>query len=183
MDFDDMADTTFGDWQRDYLFKVLILSEPTAPEYQSLKGDFDKDTLDLFVESFPLPGSKTGTIRKRRSGIWGMFPSKQESNNSFQVTFNYDEHNRFYRFVHACDRLVNNKNGSVGHASGAAVPKSQYVFNLGLALYKTDKETVGQGYKLVNTWVAALDDLPLDKSKDGILSFSVTFAYDRKETL
>lgn len=173
-DLSTVNSATFGDWQRDYLFKVLVLSEPTAPAYAGLKGSFDKDTLDMFVDSFPLPGSKQNPIRRRWSGNWAMFSGKLESANTFTVRWVYDESNKLYKFLKACHALT----GADGTA--VAVSKDKYVFDLGLQLYKTDQETPGAGHRFVNTWVSDVSDLELDKTKDGLLMFSATFAYDKK---
>lgn len=176
-DLSTVNSTTFGDWQRDYLFKVLILSEPTAPEYQSLKNGFNKDTIDMFVDSFPLPGSKTGATRRKWGGNWAMFPGKLESANTFSVRWAYDESNGLYRFLKACCTL------SGADGTGVAVARDKYLFDLGLQLYKTDQVTPGKGYRFVNTWIPEVGDLELDKTKDGLLMFSATFAYDKKIAL
>jgi len=180
-DISEINTETFGDWQRDYLFKVEFETLPKAPRFAELAGDIDPASLDLFIESFPVPESKTDTVRKRRSGQWAIFPTKQGAPGSIRINLNYDEHNRAYRLFHACRQLTGNYQGvSSSYEDGSAVSKPFYVFNLVLMLYKTDKESIGKGYRLKNAWVSEIDDLALDKTKDGLLPLGVTIAYDKR---
>lgn len=176
-DLSEVTNETFGDWQRDYFFKVLVLSEPKAPDYATLKGSFDPDAIDIFIDAFPLPASKVVTQRKKYCGQWAMFNTKLDSANTVQLTFCYDEKNDIHRFLTACHTLTG------ADDSAASVPKAQYVFDLGLQLYNTDKVTAGKGYRLHNAWVAELSDLSLDKTKDGLLTFTASIAYDKKQPL
>lgn len=176
-DLSDVNTQTFGDWQKDYLYKVLILSEPSAPGFSSLKGPFNKDTIDVYVEASPLPGSKISVQRRKFQGQVANFPTKLESANTVSFDFYYDESNLLHRFFTACRQLTG------ADDSAAMVPKDQYVFDIGLVLYKGDKTTAGKAYRLKNAWVADVSDLSLDKTKDGLLKFTVVFAYDKKQPL
>jgi len=173
-DFTEVNDLTFGDFQRDYLYQVLITVEPSAPGFSAAKGAIDPKTLDAFCDAFPIPNSKQSTLRRMWAGRWYMGSSKLDSANTVQATFRYDENNKLYQYLYAWNQLTGSDGG------GVIVPKYQYVGEISLVLYKSDKTSIGKGYTLKKAFIPELSDLNLDKSKDGYLSFTATIAYDKK---
>lgn len=178
-DFTAVNDQTFGDWQKDYLYKVVIGTEPTGLALLplSVRGDLNKDAIDAFLDSFPVPQSKVSSQRRRWAGQWWMFSGKLETQNTVQVTCRFDTGNRLYKYLHAWHEL----SGSNGTA--AQLPKGQYVGKIQLIMYKGDKETPSPtSFELVNAWIPELSDFNLDKTKDSILTFTATIAFDKRLT-
>ena len=173
-DFTEVADQTFGDWQRDYLYQLMVTKEPIAADFATNKGDIDKNSLDAYCDAFPLPNSKQNSIKRMWAGKWFMGSSKLDSANTVSLTFRFDEHNKLYQYLNAWHQL----SGSDQHA--ASVPKYEYIGDIALVLYKSDKTSIGKGWTLKNAWIAELSDLNLDKTKDGYLTFTVSIAYDKK---
>jgi len=173
-DFTEVNDLTFGDWQRDYLYKVVIVKEPTAPLYATLKGGLDVTKLDAYLDSFPIPNSAQTPQKRRWAGQWFMFHGKLSSTNTIQITCRYDESNLLYQFLEAWHQC------SGSDATAASASKAEYRGELAILTYKTDKETPSGGYLFKGAWVAELSDLDLAKSKDGLVTFTATIAYDKR---
>lgn len=174
-DFTSVNTATFGDWQRDYLYKILVLDEPLAPDFAAKKGAMNKEFLDAYCDAVPVPNSKQGIIRRMWAGQWYNGSGRLDSANTVALQVRFDEETLAHQYFSAWSELAGKD------VSAASVPKNLYIGNIALLLYKTDKTSVGEGYKLVNAWVSEVSDLGLDKTKDGYLTFTVTIAYDKRE--
>jgi hypothetical protein len=175
-DFSEVTSVSFGDWQKDYLYKVSILAEPAALA-SAPKGDLDPQSIDAFLDSFPIPASKVSSQKRRWAGQWFMFSGKLETQNTVQVTCRYDTNNRLYKYLLAWHHLSGNEENA------QAVPKSEYIGQIQMLLYKGDKETPsGTYFTLKNVWVPEISDLQLNKANDGLLTFTATLAFDKRLT-
>jgi len=176
-DFAEVTTQTFGDWQKDYLYKVIIDTEPTGL-IAADKGDLEAGAIDAFLDAFPVPQSKVSSQRRRWAGQWWMFSGKLDTQNTVTVTCRYDTGNRLYRYLNAWHEL------SGTDVEGSQSPKSEYVGKLRLIMYKGDKETPSPtSFELVNAWIPELSDLNLDKTKDSVLTFTATIAFDKRLTI
>jgi hypothetical protein len=173
-DFTDVNSVTFGDWQRDYLYKLLVTKEPIDPAFTASKGGIDKDQIDAYCDAAPLPNSKQNVLKRMWAGKWYNVSSKLDSANTVQLTFRVDEHNLVLKYLSAWHNL------SGSDATAASLPKAMYIGEIALLLYKTDKVSVGSGYSLKNAWISEFSDITLDKAKDGIITITVTIAYDKR---
>lgn len=176
-DFTAVNDTTFGDWQRDYLYKLDVDVEPEAPAFATNKGPLDKEAIDAYCDAVPIPSSKQGATRRLFAGQWYMLHGKLDSANTVQLTFRIDTSNKLYQYLYAWRQLAGSD------SSAAGTQKALYIGEIRLSLYKTDKTAIGKAYVLKNAWIADLSDFNLDKTKDGVLIFTATVAYDKKKTI
>lgn len=180
--FTSLNSGTFGEWQRDYLFKFIVVAEPSGDatktwgNFATNKGKLtlsaDKSDLDIYVDQAPIPNSKVAKITKRWMGQDLQFGGKLDSANTVQLTFTMDEECRIYQYLYAWKIL----SGTDQYAQ--ALVKEDYIGQIALLTYKVDKETAGQGKQLNNAWVASLEDFPTKRDGNGLLTFQATIAYD-----
>jgi hypothetical protein len=180
--FTTIAAGTYGDWQRDYLYKFIVLEEPKGDpakgawaDFQAQKGPLLKEDIDLHVESAPIPDAKVAKIPLKREGQTAQFSGKLESANTFTITVILDEKGTNYQYFYAWRQL----NGTDEH--NQALGKAKGIGRVAMLMFKTDKETPSKGRAYNNAFVAELGEFPTKRDADGLLKYNVVFAYDFAE--
>jgi len=163
-------DISQGDWQRDYLYKVSInpplLAAPLLPE-----------DIDIFITDIKAPGSKQKVIKQDFAGQWANFAGPLDSSGMTEATMLVDENGRLYKFLEAWHSL------SGDDANASAFPKNQFVGQVTVTLYKTDKSTPVMSIILTGAWIPELGELPTDKTQENLLKVKVVFAFDKRQTV
>ena len=66
-----------GEWQRPYIFKFLVLSEPQAPTFNSLKpAGFVPGDVDYFAVDVDVPDLDSDAIDVLWSGQWATYAGR-----------------------------------------------------------------------------------------------------------
>jgi hypothetical protein len=177
--FTTIATGTFGDWQRDYLYKFIVLEEPKGDptkgawaDFQAQKGPLLKDDIDLHVEAAPVPDAKVNKIALKREGQTAQFSGKLDSNNTVQLMVVLDEAAINYQYFYAWRQL------SGTDADNQALGKEKTIGKVAMLMFETDKETPSRGRALSNVIVTDLGEFPTKRDGDGLLKYPVTIAYD-----
>lgn len=162
------GEVSLGDWQREYLYKVVIT--PPVLITSLLPPD-----VDVFIQDFKAPGSRVKVIKKDISGQWANFAGPLDAPGTTEATFMVDENNVIMKFLEAWHAM------SGDDGSDSAYPKADYVGTIRATLYKTDKDTPVLTVTLLNAWLPEVGELSLDKTKDGLLTTKGVIAYDRRQ--
>jgi len=159
-----------GDWQRDYLFKVTM-SPPV------LAAPFLPADVDVYIESFKVPGSKQKVIKQDFSGQWACFAGPLDSPGTTDVEFRLDEGGKLMKFLEAWHSLTGSD------LNDSAFPKNQTIGTISVTMYRTDKDTPVATVTMYNAWLPEVGDLAFDKTKEDLLKVKVTIAFDRRATV
>jgi hypothetical protein len=180
--FTTIASGTFGDWQRDYLYKFIILEEPKGDaskgvwaDFAGQKGPLLKDDIDLHVEASPVPDSKVAKIALKREGQTAQFSGRLESTNTVKLSVILDEKARNYQYFYAWKQL------SGTDANNQALGKEKIIGKVAMLMFHTDKETPGKGRALCHAYVTELGEFPTKRDGQGLLKYDVVIAYDYPE--
>jgi hypothetical protein len=164
--------TSVGEFQRDYLFKVVVETLPTGFTYDSVI----KDEIDCFLTKGIFPSRKTAEIAVKWGGETVYFSGVDESPKTGDLVFRLDEAVRIKDFWEALKDLT-------GDSDGAATWKSLQTLSLKVYLMSVDKQHIREGRKLENVIVYSVEDLNLDKEGSGIETFKVHISWDRSTKL
>ena len=170
----DALNTTIGDLQRNYLFKVLVPVLPPAlsgvfPDAQTVANN-----MDVYTEKFKLPESANKDIGFKWGGeqVWYSGPNAAAMN--VTLSLRCDRTWQAYRFFKAWKDLTGADDGQT------AVVKNLTLGVIKLLTVDVDKTTVLHAVSLQNSQILKISDIEFDKGADSEIKFDVTIYYERK---
>jgi hypothetical protein len=165
--------TSVGEFQRDYLFKMVVESYPASILVTCPQAPSVSDVIDLYLAKGVFPNRKTNPIQLWWSGESYYFAGRDESTKTGDLTFRLDEAMKIKDFFEACKDLTGNTENH------AAVNKPLAVLTLGVYLINVGKDTVTDYRRLVDVLVYSIDSINPDKEGSGVQTFTVNISWDR----
>lgn len=169
--------TTVGEFQRNYLYKINIVSFPAALRTAFPGADEFVNNADIYSHKFAIPESSTQPIQIKWAGMWVWFSGPQNPAGNVTMGLRCD------RSYQALDFFTAWKNLTGDDATGAALPKPLTVGAWEVLMVDVDKETVLKRFSLGTVQIFKIDAMELDKAGEKELEIQVTLHYERKRTL
>ena len=153
-----------GTPQRTFLWQVIF---PNV-----IGGGSDTSTLLLRAQSTSLPERAVGRIELPfQQGPKLQFPGKLEYPHLWSCTFVEGEVGAVLDAFYGWAQKVVDDDTNIGS------PKSQIISDIILQLVSTDGTSVTQEYRLIDCWLQKIDAVSLDYDTQGVIKFTVSFAY------
>ena len=153
---------------RKYLWEV-VFSNPI--------GGGDSDALMLRAQSTAIPGSSFGSILvhyKQTAGV--KFPGKLNMPHTWTTTFVEGTDKKVFDAIYAWKQLI------VHDRLGIGGPDQVIKADIYLRLLDQQGSTTSQ-FKMVGAYPELMDDTPVSYDEEAALMYTVTFSYDRWESV
>jgi hypothetical protein len=168
--------STIGDFQRNYLYKLNIVSYPAGvtaafPSAATFVAD-----ADLYGSKLNIPESSTNPIEVKWSGMRAWFAGPQNPSGSVDLTFRCD------RSYNALDFFLAWKNLTGDDTTGVAAVKGACLGVLDILMIDVDKTTVLKRTSLGACQVMKVAQIELDKAGEALVEITITVQYETKQT-
>jgi hypothetical protein len=164
------SSSSIGDFQRDYLFQMMVVSTPKG---YKRSDSVLQDKIDLYMTKGIFPSRKTAEIAVKWGGETVYYSGVDESPKTGDLFFRLDNGSKIKKFWENLKDLTGDL------AAHAAALKQNQVLDMEVYLLSTDKQTVNEARKLENVVVYSVEDITLDKEGSGISTFKVHISWDR----
>ncbi|SRR6266478_2808715 len=166
--------STVGDFQREYLFKVAIIAYPAhVGTTFSGAADFAKN-VDLYTEKFKLPESKTAALKIKWAGMWAWFSGIQDPAGYVLLSLRCDRQYKSLDFFEAW------KAGSGTNEDGSAQPKSANLGQFEVYMVDVDKTTILKTFVLDQVQIFEVQEVDIDKGGENETKINVLVHYETK---
>ena len=166
-----------GDFQREYLYKLLFPTLPIAlPQVFPNAADVAAN-MDVFTNKFAIPESATNPLKIKWAGEWTWWSGTQDAAGFVVLSCRCDRKYLAYDLCSAWKNLTGDDNGA------AAFPKFQCVGVAELLMIDVDKTTVLKKFRLTQAQIMKVEAVDLSKSGDKEVEFNVNLHYERKINL
>lgn len=164
---------SIGEMQRDYLYKLFIISVPTAVSSSfSNATNFSAD-VDLYNTKAVFPNRKTNPIDIKWGGEFFKVAGVDESTRDTELEFFDDEPMWVYDFFNACKDLTGNEDNH------AAVYRSESGMDMAIAKVSVDKETITAYRLLKGVRVYGVETSNTDKSSGEVSKLKISIHWDK----
>lgn len=164
--------TSVGEHQREYLYKMAIITDP-ALSSQITNYSAIKDNMDLYNVKGIFPNRKNADILIRWAGESYHFAGVDESTKNGDLTFRADEDGKIYRFWSDFKNMTGDDDNHVAQL------KNSITFDMEVYQVSVDKETVTNAVILKNVQVLGVGDLTVDKEGQNTSMFTVSIVWDK----
>lgn len=168
---------TIGEMQRDYLYKLDIISIPSGLITAFPNANEFIKSADLYIYTFPIPESANKMIQVPWAGSFAFYSGPTENTGKVDFTVKGDAKWDAYGFFHAWKTLGGDDENQV------SVGKMAYLGEVKLSLVHVDKTTVKQAFVLKNFYPNKVDRVDLGKGSDKIMEFKVSAVFEGKKRL
>lgn len=164
--------TSVGEHQREYLYKIAIVSDP-ALSSSVTDYSYIKDNLDLYNVKGVFPNRKSADILIKWAGESYHYSGVDDSNKSGDLTFRADEDGRIYRFWSDMKAMTGDD------ANHVTQLKKNIIFDMAVYQVSVDKETVTNAVILQGVQVLGVSDINVDKEGQNTSTITVNIVWDK----
>jgi hypothetical protein len=168
--------TSVGEFQREYLYQLIVLKEPIAPSFAANKpAGFNINSVDLFTEDGDVPEASQTVKKLEWAGQYTNRAMNLNPSNTASFKFRMPQDFTLWDYFYAWHQLSGDRK------TAAQVPFALYTGVLGVRFFQTDKSTYVKTVELHNAFFPKCDKRSVKKGGAEFMIVSFDIAYDWTE--